>query len=500
MDGMMRWIDSCKNPPIAVLIQDPPLQLAFRSMPTFDRWFTTEGRALTEEDYHATSEWGKRNKAVADVDADADKENTQKRKLGGVAFLVHNTASSLRWYIDQGEEKLKQKVATLRIPLSDHCTLAIHNIYNRNQSAEPLDFDALSMILSTSHEIHIFMGDFNIQLYEKKHGRDLAETMIGNDMIYMNNLNEPTWCRTNFDKDHATKTVIDYAFVQSNLVENVKYQLLKDVPGFDSDHRVTQLDVKMDLELPVSYRPDWKAMDEKRVNEMMKELIQSRIGALCEAKEFLELNEAEEKLDQLIGCLTNVMDKHVPLETRYEESKIKAWMKSQAQPPQDSRKKQPHPSHDHAQAHPSQDQSRTGAPQQHPFAQNIKRGRHGIRPHAVAQNIKRVRHVMQPKNTTHIQEFRIGDNITGDLADMEFQYMRTVFGENGFRVATESSQTLVSSCSHPVLSRPHVDRIRIRKRQTPQLQPLRLRTPRRCPTYPPFQTLTQWNDMSHYST
>ena len=167
--SLFNWLKTLSRPPDVIAIQDPPLQLAFSSLPSYQTWFRgDDGNGgcvrIGEEDHPGHHAYIPPYPKAHEKLATKQNFNTQLegcKKLAKVAFLVHSSIQE--WKVSEPTNGPNRGlVATLHITI-DRGALAIHNFYNHNHPNGRLDIAKLLEPCGNKQDAHIVVGDSNLQ-------------------------------------------------------------------------------------------------------------------------------------------------------------------------------------------------------------------------------------------------------------------------------------------------------------------------------------------------
>lgn len=228
-----------------ICAQDPPHNVPWLSHGPYNLWYDA-GREVTEE----------------------DKFRAKSYKLKHVVFYVHNSIHISHCKIHTYKDHNTNLVATLRL-LTPAGYIDLHNVYNRLQS---VDIDQL-VETCTGKGGDILLGDFNLH-HESWCGNDteyvvepeatkLFLAIEAAKMRLLSTRGAITYSRSIQSDQHCS--TIDLVFGSRAIASRDPQWKVLDVPGFESDHRVTQTVLDITPERATSTRLDWKRAKKKKV-------------------------------------------------------------------------------------------------------------------------------------------------------------------------------------------------------------------------------------------
>ena len=339
------YLKSRERPADLILVQDPPNAFAYKNFESYDRWCRVEGsEPLTSEDspghrpfvvpYDRQAKKARKELLLEEMNEQNHEEECQKKlrgkRLAKVAFMVHMTIAS--WRIQEVEEPNVGKHATVRLTTSLG-TIAFHNVYNH---CNTIDIDGIMKELHTADELRFLGGDLNLphEAWGGPMARSegsvradavrLSEGMNDNDMICGNDpydVNGSTFCRGKFGTG-LPESVIDVWFFESQVRHLVTHEVLTTVPGFESDHRISQVSIKVDVERPVRTRYAWKFTPRVKFLQAVDAGIKELFGL---PKDLLDLEDEGAAAEMVSNIISDVIlpaiEKYVPIELFYEPQK-----------------------------------------------------------------------------------------------------------------------------------------------------------------------------------
>lgn len=283
-----------------IAIQDPSLHLAYKRIPGYQVWFSTD-RQLTEDDNPYLKTRGK-NKASP---AKAEKAKVKKAKIGLVAFYV-STHVLKRWRATRHRGTNYDLVATLMLP-TDAGVMRISNVYNQYSN---LDLDLFSL-QCMSQSLTVILGDFNIpHPYSPKAtsvSRRLGQLTQGAGMQCLTPEREITFSRSASLRYSST---IDLCFVSWDLAQRLRdmtaaCQVLS-LAGFRSDHRIVQTTLNVEPILSDDMHYIWRSVNEDRFREAMRIAFQPLEDYPLDTKEQIDCYIAK-----LLEIMLSVVNDHV---------------------------------------------------------------------------------------------------------------------------------------------------------------------------------------------
>ena len=231
-----------------ICVQDPPKRLAFCSRGLYDTWYNA-GRELTEDD---TSE-------------DAPMENR-------VAFLVNRELRTVDWRVESCTNHNSRLIATLGLT-TEQGDIFVHNLYSRYQT-----IDITQLIETCTGEgAHIIFGDFNehhpawTSDMTSKPGpaaRELWYRLQGNKMELLIIPGVTTYT-ISANPDGLSSTIAQVFGSPAIGIRGPLWQIVI-VPGFETDHQVSQTTLSLELIREIWSRPDWKRVNKQYVRGSRK--------------------------------------------------------------------------------------------------------------------------------------------------------------------------------------------------------------------------------------
>lgn len=330
--ALSNWVKTLPRPPDVIAIQDPPLQLAYSSLPSYQTWFRGddgEGNhvKIGEEDhpYHRDyiPPYPKSHEKLA-MKQNSDTQLEECKQLAKVAFLVHSSIQE--WSVSEPfNGPNRGLVATLRITLAQGA-LAIHNFYNHNHPNGRLDFEKILKPCGNKKDAHIVVGDSNLQhplwspdtegLSIHKKAKDLIAAMEATDMVCKND-GSLTYARGNRSSGEYASS-IDIILASGFLDDQCWYAVL-DVPGYESDHAITSLKIEMNLDRKTGLRFLWDQTNDDAYNRCVSRRIQTLDHPSNPTKADLT-----HVLDNFRAIIHEAIEKHVPIRHVFERNAAKA--------------------------------------------------------------------------------------------------------------------------------------------------------------------------------
>lgn len=315
---LLKFISNLNRPPDVILVQDPPLEFAYQGLGPYDRWYRVKDNLpLTDEHVPVSMKPGKRREQrQKKVEAETQSE-TDSRELVKVAVMIHNTLPN--WRVDEASGKNEGILTTLSVGTRSG-TYAFHNLYNYEKT---VDLDGLNAALQTATEAHILAGDFNMghpwwagsvkQATPK--AKKLAKLLRSNRMALKNTTGTATYGRAKRGRNPSGKyeTVIDLVFVQNVIKNNVGYKLFIDVEGFESDHAISHVTVKMEIERPNRSRYMWRQTPREDFNKFVEEKLVGMFGTDDNITELKDRAAAEAMLKGIVEVVVDAAREFVPV-------------------------------------------------------------------------------------------------------------------------------------------------------------------------------------------
>ncbi|KAF4445688.1 hypothetical protein F53441_10594 [Fusarium austroafricanum] len=275
--------------PLILAIEDPPNRLAFRDIPGYNIFYSSD-HPITEEQYPT---WGN-GASVNGTQAATNTANgadllhgppvaADEPLMHRVCFYVHKSIPTTSWraMIDPGVNK--GLVATLEL-LTANGILTIHNIYNRNNT---LELPALFGRVDESHGDVILLGDFNLhhRTWSGHSRNETAKSRLLNEYISSGNMKLLTTPGTvtfpNSQDETTRSSTIDLAFANNEIVPDVMYYRVHPATGFLSDHRIIETRINRiietrinrNIESRIRTRPCLDNVNQRRfMNELVRHL------------------------------------------------------------------------------------------------------------------------------------------------------------------------------------------------------------------------------------
>lgn len=243
-----------------ICVQDPPRELPFRPRGPYYLWYEAI-REVTEQD----------NPNIYPV---VVPPAMQKR----VAFFVLKTIELTDWDVTTYGTN-SDLVATLRLKTPPGEIVAFHNVYNRNNT---LNIDQLFDEIGSGPKAQFLVGDFNLHhpswAGENMTGRaepkaeQLYDAVAAANMELLSTRGAITYSRSARPDQYCS--TIDLVFGSLEVSSwNPRWSVL-DVPGFHSDHRVTQTTLDIEPNLVARTRLDWRRANGPEVRRSVGEALQ----------------------------------------------------------------------------------------------------------------------------------------------------------------------------------------------------------------------------------
>ena len=315
-----------RNPFHVICLQDPPPTVSWSVRSSnYELWYGDEAE-LAPEDHpfekqqaaklslkrsmrKNRSAKGKAQDRAADREALSKKHRIMKSR---VAFLVSEVIKTSDWRVEPPDDDNDGLVATLRLRTQSG-PVAIHNVYNHYKA---INIDQL-MEICPGKGREILTGDFN--LHHQQWCGDQYDSVVEHDASLMSNTLQAagmklftspgaiTYSRSPHE-DRLSST-IDLTFGSASIAMTDPQWKIVDVPGFESDHRVTQLSLRFDIDESIKApRPDWKNADKAFVREAAQKALQSLDGMNLDSPEATERYSTD-----MVKLLHAVVSKTIPL-------------------------------------------------------------------------------------------------------------------------------------------------------------------------------------------
>jgi len=302
-----------ERPPDIVCIQDPPLELAFKPIPRYDRYYTVQGgRKLHMEDCPGYKPHKGKNDPKTDKDTTTGAENADAGpKLEGVAFLVHDSLPY--WHVRDAMGDNKGLASKLYVEGVNHW-LVYYNAYNREKK---LNIDLFFEGLETGDEcINVIMMDSNLhhadvmdELMDPNErtsaSASLLHQLLGdNEMVCLNKSGVATWTRGEETLPGTQRSAIDLVCVDGAYQSEAVYKLHEGVKGFTSDHRISSLSIPIELERRSKLRYNWSSLKREVLYKNMEEQLRAHFGSFDQKLRLTNLCMTLKRLDELVGILS----------------------------------------------------------------------------------------------------------------------------------------------------------------------------------------------------
>ncbi|KAF4468113.1 zinc knuckle [Fusarium albosuccineum] len=255
------------RPPDIVAIQDPPPEFPWIRSSSYRLIYKTD-KELTENDHpkRVKEEQLKKDKLKKD---DPKRLEMDRKPIPPyrVCFLVSVSLSEETYHVDFYENANKELTATLFLATPEAGILAIHNVYNRNDTINIEQM--LNDTTMTGRDL--LVGDFNIHHSQWAGEREVKPTRKAEEMheglkeAHMKLVTTPgagTFSRS----PTSEPSTIDLTFVSEGILDCVKNWPLVEAPGFESDHRIIKTLLKIRPTRTVRTRIDWKRTRKKYAN------------------------------------------------------------------------------------------------------------------------------------------------------------------------------------------------------------------------------------------
>lgn len=271
-----------------ICVQDPPHNVPWLSRGPYNLWYDA-GRELTE----------------------ADKFRPNSYKLKHVVFYVHNSIPVTHCKLITRNDRNADMVATLRL-MTPAGYIDFHNVYNRLKS---VDIDQL-VSACTQGDGNILLGDFNLhhgswcgdgmQYVVEPDADKLDLAMKAAKMKLISTRGAITYSRSTQSDQHCS--TIDLVFGSLAIASREPQWKVLDVPGFESDHRVTQTILDITPERATSTRLDWKRAKKKEVLAAVERALKS----LDQSTELRTTSDADKYATDLVNLLHAATTATVP--------------------------------------------------------------------------------------------------------------------------------------------------------------------------------------------
>ncbi|KAM5359789.1 hypothetical protein ACJZ2D_014222 [Fusarium nematophilum] len=311
------------HPPDVIAVQDPPKGLPWLGISPYRLSYATD-RTLLEGDNPAfrgdkvkfvplskNSQTDKSKKPTDEPPNTADGE--EDFPLHRTCFLVHSSIALGDWEVRYHEGENKRLAATLVLTIPGASTICIHSVYNSHKA---VDIDQLVAETTTSGR-DLLLGDFNLH-HPWWGGRRAEEEPIcplanrlrrGLEMAGMECLTEPgTVTFTRGLLEDGSASTIDLTFASHEIASHTLYCRVREVLGFESDHRVveTALDLPPAREYKTRYQ--WRKVDREKFVQHVTENLQ-QVGL----PELDTESQIDDFTDKILAVFKATMEKCVPL-------------------------------------------------------------------------------------------------------------------------------------------------------------------------------------------
>ena len=285
--NLVRFTDLLPRRPDVIAIQDPPPRLPYAYVGDYwQSWSAADGSEITPEDDpnlpRYVPPYPSRKKPqpadpepqIASPTADPEPQTasptaapkSKKRSakpLTKVAFLIHKNILPAQYRIVEADGKNKGNVATLYLATEQE-TIAIHNVYNHEYT---LDIEELMEGVADRSFVQLMVGDYNLHDREwdgelwkgsdpEGQGALLLSETMQNALKLLNTPGVPTYSRGE-EETGKYLSVLDLAFVTETITDRVEHEILRNVWGFTSDHRITQVSIDLNLVRQTNTRYIW---------------------------------------------------------------------------------------------------------------------------------------------------------------------------------------------------------------------------------------------------
>jgi hypothetical protein len=270
LDSLLSHVGKLQRPPDIIAIQDPPKKpKPSGSCGAYVLWcVATDGKEFTSEDnpssfnYAAPYSRPKNSK---------EEPKTAARSPIKVAFLIHK--SVMGYKIVPATGKNKGLMATLFLQHAAG-TLAIHNFYNHQLS---LDIEEFVSSCEDGRFAHVWVGDLNLHHYlwtgpkgprpERDANLFVAQALAAG-MTCLNN-GDTTYSRGKQTEGKYT-SVVDVTFVSDSIAAKSTHRIIPKVPGFESDHRISELIIEAKVDRRPRRRHVWRLTPRTEFNDMVE--------------------------------------------------------------------------------------------------------------------------------------------------------------------------------------------------------------------------------------
>ena len=299
---------SMLHPYDIICMQDPPLEVCFRKHSHYLlKSFVPDGTTEEDNPYN-----------------DGCTSTARSVGLYGVAFYVHDSIPISDWKpkIYDGFDLF----ATLHFKTGAGW-INIHNVYNR---LKQLDVDQLFITLALTSS-DVFLGDLNLhdkwwggfhmRQPEELDAHRLASAMRAHDMTLLTIPGTTTFSRSSRpDQENTTQpeqqcSTIDLAFVGPAITGwNPHWEVL-DVPGFESDHRVTQVTLPVTPTRIIQRRSNLNNANSRYVCATTEERLKMNLDLSTPLITVLQLEEFADKFGDL--CQQTINDVAPPTQRHH---------------------------------------------------------------------------------------------------------------------------------------------------------------------------------------
>ncbi|SPJ72671.1 uncharacterized protein FTOL_02400 [Fusarium torulosum] len=299
---LMDWLKQQERPPDLVALQDPPLNIRILKTESYCLAFgpnnpervvdskpnqdLSNGNKKKSNTSDTTSNNGdNHNKAQEEEHPKNKKKEREKlrkadEKLHQVCYLVHESIPVQDWGVIFHNGDNIGLAATLFLRIANGRTVAIHNVYNR---LKLVNIRSLLAKVSSSGR-NLLLGDFN--LHHPEWGGEKAELVCEDEAkVLQKGLKEAgmecvtppgvlTYSRRGYlgsFVESEYNSTIDLTYASEGLASFVEDYSIPDMVGYESDHRVIQTTLSLEVDRTVSTYYRWKKVDAERFRDTMIE-------------------------------------------------------------------------------------------------------------------------------------------------------------------------------------------------------------------------------------
>ena len=286
--SLIEYVEEMPQPFHLICIQDPPRNLPWKRRGPYLLWYEAV-RPLTETDNPYIN---------PGMSPDMEKR---------VAFLILKSLDVKDWRIATHDSN-SSLVITLRLTTASGEIVTFHNVYNHQNT---LNIDQLFDDIGVEPHGQILLGDFNLHhpswsgnamrsTAEPKAVR-LYDALAATEMELISTRGAITYSRSARSDQYCS--TIDLVFGNPQAISwNPRWKIV-DVPGFDSDHRVTQTTLDIVPRLFDKPRRDWNRVDVPEVRRCVKKALECLDGDVS-LNTTSEIDQYAAKLADLLYAAT----------------------------------------------------------------------------------------------------------------------------------------------------------------------------------------------------